>query len=92
MATAKKILVVDDEEQVLNLVATLLEAKDHEVITAADRNRRVPAGDSPSGEDPTGEDPPGADSGEQSPAEEDAVTEPGPDAAEAGTGRAGNKQ
>jgi len=31
-----KILVVDDEEQVLNLVAALLEAKDHEVITAAD--------------------------------------------------------
>jgi two-component system OmpR family response regulator len=31
-----KILVVDDEEQVLNLVATLLEAKDHEAITASD--------------------------------------------------------
>jgi len=29
-----KVLVVDDEEQVLQLVARLLEAEDHEVVTA----------------------------------------------------------
>ena len=31
-----KVLVVDDEEQVLELVASLLEARDHEVACAAD--------------------------------------------------------
>ena len=30
-----KVLVVDDEEQVLQLVAALLQAKDHDVITAS---------------------------------------------------------
>lgn len=31
-----KVLVVDDEEQVLQLVAALLHAQDHEVVTAPD--------------------------------------------------------
>lgn len=30
-----KVLVVDDEEQVLQLVAAMLQAKDHDVITAS---------------------------------------------------------
>lgn len=40
-----KILVVDDEEQVLNLVATLLETQDHEIITAANGEEALRAVD-----------------------------------------------